>query len=69
MSLDADATDADLDTLTYSATGLPDGVTINASTGVISGTLSSLERGHPQRRPSPSSDGTADRHRHASPGR
>ena len=39
VSLDADATDADLDTLTYSATGLPGGVSINASTGVISGTL------------------------------
>ena len=39
VSLDADATDADLDTLTYSATGLPGGVTIDASTGVISGTL------------------------------
>ena len=40
FSLDADATDADLDTLTYSATGLPGGLTINAATGVISGTLS-----------------------------
>ncbi len=39
VSLDADATDPDLDTLTYSATGLPGGVTINPSTGVISGTL------------------------------
>ena len=31
--------DADADTLSYSATGLPSGVSINASTGVISGTL------------------------------
>jgi hypothetical protein len=38
--LDADASDADGDTLTYSATGLPAGVSINSSTGVLSGTLS-----------------------------
>ncbi len=43
--LDADATDADGDTLTYSATGLPGGATINAATGVISGTLSSTSSG------------------------
>ena len=30
----------DGDTLTYSATGLPAGIAINSSTGVISGTLS-----------------------------
>ena len=45
VSLDADATDADLQTLTYSATGLPNGVTINSSTGVISGTLSATSAG------------------------
>ena len=46
VSLDADATDADLgDTLTYSATNLPDGITINASTGVVSGTLSATSSG------------------------
>ena len=45
VSLDADATDADLDTLVYSATGLPGGITINASTGVISGTLSGTSSG------------------------
>ena len=40
ISFDADATDADAaDTLTYSATNLPDGITINPSTGVVSGTL------------------------------
>ena len=39
LSFDADASDADLDTLTYSATGLPTDLSINASTGVISGTL------------------------------
>ena len=37
-SLDADATDADGDTLTYSATGLPTGMSIAPATGVISGT-------------------------------
>jgi chitodextrinase len=45
VSLDADASDADNDPLTYSATGLPGGITINASTGVISGTLSSTSSG------------------------
>ena len=39
VNLDADATDGDNDTLTYSATGLPAGVTIAPATGVISGTL------------------------------
>ena len=39
MALDADATDADGDTLTYSATGLPAGVSINPTSGVIGGTL------------------------------
>jgi VCBS repeat-containing protein len=34
-------TDADGDALSYSATGLPPGLSINASTGVISGTLAS----------------------------
>ena len=38
-SLDADATDADTDPLTYSATDLPAGVTIAPATGVISGTI------------------------------
>ncbi|WP_428628510.1 Ig-like domain-containing protein [Sphingopyxis sp.] len=33
--------DADGDTLTYSATGLPPGLTINPTTGVISGTITS----------------------------
>ena len=33
VSLDADATDADSDSLTYSATGLPAGLTINANSG------------------------------------
>ena len=39
ISLDAGATDPDLDTLTYSATGLPAGLAIDASTGLISGTV------------------------------
>ena len=38
-NLDSDATDADNDTLTYSATGLPTGASIAPATGVISGTL------------------------------
>ncbi len=45
VNLDADATDADFDTLVYSATGLPGGVTINSSTGAISGTLSGSSSG------------------------
>ncbi len=45
VSLDANASDADLDTLTYSATGLPDGVSIDSGTGVISGTLSTTSSG------------------------
>ena len=39
VSLPIAATDPDGDPLTYSATGLPDGLSINASTGLISGTL------------------------------
>ena len=39
VSLDADAADADGDGLTYSATGLPAGVSIDPSSGVISGTI------------------------------
>ena len=54
ISLDADATDPDLDTLTYSATGLPAGVTISPTTGVISGTLSFDQRGHATTSSSPS---------------
>ena len=45
ISLDAGATDADGDTLTYAATGLPAGLTIDASSGLISGTLSSSSAG------------------------
>ena len=39
ISLSAAATDLDGDTLTYAVTGLPPGVTMNTSTGLISGTL------------------------------
>jgi len=39
VSLQVAATDPDGDTLTYNATSLPPGLTINTSTGVISGTL------------------------------
>ena len=40
VSVQPSATDADADSLTYSATGLPPGVTIDPGTGLISGTLS-----------------------------
>lgn len=39
VDLAIQATDPDLDTLTYSATGLPGGLSINASTGHITGTV------------------------------
>ncbi len=42
ISLQIQATDLDNNTLTYSATGLPTGLTINTTTGLISGTLSSV---------------------------
>ena len=45
ISLDAGATDADGDPLTYAATGLPDGLSIDTSSGLISGTLSSTSAG------------------------
>ena len=38
-SLDANASDHDADSLTYSATGLPGGLSINSSTGLVSGTI------------------------------
>uniref|UniRef100_C6E385 PKD domain containing protein n=1 Tax=Geobacter sp. (strain M21) TaxID=443144 RepID=C6E385_GEOSM len=40
VTLQIKATDPNGDTLTYSATGLPDGLSINSSTGYISGTIS-----------------------------
>jgi hypothetical protein len=39
VSLQVNATDPDLNTITYSATGLPTGLSINSSTGLISGTI------------------------------
>ncbi len=45
ISLGINATDADGDGLNYSATGLPDGLTINSSTGVISGTVAAGSAG------------------------
>src|SRR4029079_14595921 len=45
VSLDADATDADTDTLTYSATNLPAGITIASGTGLIGGTLAAGSQG------------------------
>ncbi|MBI2803486.1 MAG: cadherin-like domain-containing protein [Planctomycetes bacterium] len=41
VSLQVSASDADGDTLSYSALGLPPGLSINSSTGEISGTVSS----------------------------
>jgi hypothetical protein len=40
VSFSAAATDQDGDTLTYSATGLPTGISINPASGLVSGTLS-----------------------------
>ena len=40
ISLALSATDADGDTLTWAATGLPGGLTIDTGTGAISGTVS-----------------------------
>ena len=45
ISLDADATDANSDSLTYSATGLPSGLSINANSGVVTGTLATGSAG------------------------
>ena len=45
VSLDANATDPEGNALTYSATALPAGVTIDPGTGVISGLLSSTTAG------------------------
>src|SRR5207253_766731 len=40
-SLPVTASDSDADSLTYSASALPAGLSINSSTGIISGTISS----------------------------
>ncbi len=54
ISLDAGATDPDGDTLTYAATGLPAGSSIDTATGLISGTISlSSRRPAPTRSASP----------------
>src|SRR5207342_2197901 len=45
ISLAVTASDPDGDTLTYSATGLPPSLTINATTGAITGTLSYASAG------------------------
>ena len=45
VSLDANATDPDGNALTYGATALPTGVTIDPGTGVISGLLGSTTAG------------------------
>jgi hypothetical protein len=59
VSLPITAYDAGGLTLTYSATGLPSGLSINTSTGVISGTLSSTaDTGSPYSTTVTASDGT-----------
>ena len=69
ISFDANATDANPgDTLTYSATNLPSGITINSSTGVVSGTLSRHVSSGSYAVVLTVSDGTPHRHRLASPG-
>src|SRR5206468_12735110 len=45
VSLQITATDADGDALSYSATGLPAGLSVNPSTGLISGTLGNQAAG------------------------
>src|SRR5207253_686214 len=45
VSLQLVATDPDGNVLTYSATGLPPALTVNATTGLISGTLSLTSAG------------------------
>ena len=60
VSLSAAATDADTDPISYAATGLPPGLSIDASTGLISGTVSSTAAsGSPYPASITASDGTA----------
>ena len=58
VSLDADATDADLDTLTYTATGLPGGVDHRQRHGRHQRHAQCHQLGHPQRHDHRQSDGT-----------
>ncbi|MEM7345621.1 MAG: Ig domain-containing protein [Chloroflexota bacterium] len=46
ISLSINATDANGDTLTFSATNLPDGLTIDTATGLIAGTLTETSIGN-----------------------
>ncbi|MFL6005040.1 MAG: LamG-like jellyroll fold domain-containing protein [Gaiellaceae bacterium] len=60
VSLAAPATDADTDPISYAATGLPAGLSIDASTGLISGTVSSTAAtGSPYAASITATDGTA----------
>ncbi len=59
VSLGVTASDSDGDHLTYSASGLPSGLSINSSTGIISGTISSTaDSGSPYTTTVTASDGT-----------
>jgi hypothetical protein len=57
VSLPIQAVDHDGDSLTYSATGLPPGLSINGSTGVITGTVSGSASGTPYTTTVTASDG------------
>ena len=61
VSLQIQASDPDAgDTLTYSATGLPNGLTINSSTGLISGTVTTAATFNPIVTVNDSNGGTDD---------
>jgi hypothetical protein len=47
IALQITASDPDGDALTYSATGLPAGLSINATTGLISGSVSAAPGNYP----------------------
>ncbi len=58
VSLQLDASDVDGDPVTYSASGLPSGLSLNTTTGLISGTLTATASGSPYAVTVTASDGT-----------